>query len=239
MGLLRFLGGIIIHYRSHRSFSTLARLSVSRRCPVSNNNGGRFGYSIVPFFDLRTTTPRPWPYLAACTSVFSSKISRIPLGDGCCCRPRFVESTDSNNLGVDFLSSWLSRLARFVYRRKYYTTTTQYPPLFYIDWSEGLDWGTRFFLVVAGPAITLLSQSRLGCLIVSFCRLQKHHHTTYHIPSLSSSGFLIFLFLLGGEGVKGGGGGLVGIFTSVLSFIIDITTPPSPCLIPPFLFSSA
>ena len=86
-------------------------------------------------------------------------------------------------------------------------------------------------MVVADPAITCCRRvvGVFYSFLLSFAKTP--HHTSHTVTVIIR--FSHFSF---GRGRKEGrGGGLVGIFTSVLSFIIDITTP-SPCPIPPFFF---
>jgi hypothetical protein len=153
-GLYSFLGGIIIHYRSHRSFSRLT-LSV-------------FGFLTAVSVKRRTLEfPR---------SLFSRIITPPTLsGHGVSLRriantlgadavvAHLVESTDSNNLVIDFLSRFNSFC-----RRNYYNT-----PL-YIDWRRK-GW-IGHSLVVIYPAT--------GC----YCSLQPSYRCSYFFcPSTNTT----------------------------------------------------
>ena len=219
LGLFRFLGGIIIHYRSHRSFSTL-----TRRFFRNNNNGRSFGYSFFPFFLYLSSHHHAFGrghilLLAQASSL--RNLANTP-GGRMFCRPRFVESTDYNHLGVDFvLALSLSRLALFVLPSQILHYYTIPPPLYRLEGRAGLG---DTILVLADPAITCCRRV-VGVFYSFLLSFAKTPHYTYHIPfqssSLPSSGFSFFL--MGGRGRKEEAVSLV-FFTSVLSFIIDIAT---------------
>lgn len=218
MGLFRFLGGIIIHYRSHRSFSTLTRRF------FRNNNGRSFGYFFFPFSIYLSSHHHAFGrghilLLAQASSL--RNLANTP-GGRMFCRPRFVESTDYNHLGVDFVLALSLVLRSSFYHRKYYTTT-QYPPIYRLEGRAGLG---DAILVLADPAITCCRRV-VGVFYSFLLSFAKTPHYTYHIPfqssSLPSSGFSFFL--MGGRGRKKEEAvSLVFFFTSVLSFIIDKAT---------------
>jgi hypothetical protein len=155
-----FLGGIIIHYRSHRSFfELLYRFSVLvLGCVCHQKADAR----ISSFTSLSPPRILVVSALAACTSLFSSTLADTP-GDGCC-HPLLLNVTDSNNL------VWISVYFFPFCRCRYYNT----PPIYRL---EGKGWMGHSWSSPSLPRAALCRNH--GCLYF-LCRRYRHHtlHTS-------------------------------------------------------------